>query len=108
MSRRGNCYDNGVMEAFFSSVKSETAIRIDSCGEAKIESFDYIEVFYNQRTFDARSDQSGRIRTTPEQRGHGACGKPHRTRFPQVPHPSSSSLKEDEPTKNERLSEPVH
>jgi putative transposase len=49
MSRRGNCYDNAVMESFFSSVKSELADRFDSCGEAKRELFDYIEVFYNQR-----------------------------------------------------------
>ena len=47
--RRGNCYDNAVMEAFFSSVKSELADRFDSCGEVKMELFDYIEVFYNQR-----------------------------------------------------------
>jgi putative transposase len=49
MSRRGNCYDNAVMESFFSSVKSEVADRFESCGEAKMELFDYIEVFYNQR-----------------------------------------------------------
>ena len=49
MSRRGNCYDNAVMESFFSSVKSEVADRFDSCGGAKMELFDYIEVFYNQR-----------------------------------------------------------
>ena len=49
MSRRGNCYDNAVMESFFSSVKSELSDRFDSCGEAKMELFDYIEVFYNQR-----------------------------------------------------------
>ena len=49
MSRRGNCYDNAVMESFFSSVKSEVADRFDSCGEAKMELFDYVEVFYNQR-----------------------------------------------------------
>jgi transposase InsO family protein len=49
MSRRGNCYDNAVMESFFSSVKLELADRFDSCGEAKMELFDYIEVFYNQR-----------------------------------------------------------
>ena len=49
MSRRGNCYDNAVMESFFSSVKSEVADRFNSCGEAKMELFDYIEVFYNQR-----------------------------------------------------------
>jgi putative transposase len=49
MSRRGNCYDNAVMESFFSTVKSELQDRFDSCGEAKMELFDYIEVFYNQR-----------------------------------------------------------
>ena len=49
MSRRGNCYDNAVMESFFSTVKSELGDRFDSCGEAKMELFDYIEVFYDQR-----------------------------------------------------------
>ena len=37
------------MESFVSSVKSEVADRFDSGGEAKMELFDYIEVFYNQR-----------------------------------------------------------
>ena len=49
MSRRGNCYDNAVMEAFFSTVKSELGERFASNGDAKMELFDYIEVFYNQR-----------------------------------------------------------
>ncbi len=49
MSRRGDCYDNAVMEAFFSTVKSELADRFASFGEAKMALFDYIEVFYNQR-----------------------------------------------------------
>jgi len=49
MSRRGDCYDNAVMESFFSTVKSELADRFDSFGQAKMELFDYIEVFYNQR-----------------------------------------------------------
>ena len=49
MSWRGNCYDNAVMESFFSTVTSELRDRFDSCGEAKMELFDYIEVFYNQR-----------------------------------------------------------
>jgi len=49
MSRRGNCYDNAVMESFFSTVKSELGERFDSHGEAKMELFDYIEVFYNHR-----------------------------------------------------------
>jgi transposase InsO family protein len=51
MSRRGNCYDNAVMEAFFSSLKSELADRFPSCGDAKMELFDYIEVFYNRVSY---------------------------------------------------------
>ena len=49
MSRRGDCYDNAVMESFFSTVKSEIGERFESYGSAKMELFDYIEVFYNQR-----------------------------------------------------------
>jgi putative transposase len=49
MSRRGDCYDNAVMESFFSTVKSELADRFDSFGEGKVELFDYIEVFCNPR-----------------------------------------------------------
>ena len=49
MSRRGNCWDNAVMESFFSTVKSELGEPFDSHGDAKMELFDDIEVFYNQR-----------------------------------------------------------
>jgi len=49
MSRRGNCHDNAVMESFFSTVKSELADQFASNGDAKMELFDYIEVFYNQQ-----------------------------------------------------------
>jgi transposase InsO family protein len=49
MSRRGNCYDNAVSESFFSTVKSELGERFESHGDAKMQLFDYIEVFYNQR-----------------------------------------------------------
>lgn len=49
MSRRGNCHDNAVMESFFSTLKAELADRFPSFGEAKMELFDYIEPFYNQR-----------------------------------------------------------
>jgi putative transposase len=49
MSRRGNCYDNAVIESFFSTVKSELGEHFDSHRRAKVELFDYIEVFYNQR-----------------------------------------------------------
>ena len=49
MSRRGNCWDNAVMESFFSTVKSELADQFASHGEAKMELFDYIEVFDHQK-----------------------------------------------------------
>jgi transposase InsO family protein len=49
MSRRADCYDNAVMEAFFSTVKREEAERFPSYSDAKMALFDYIEVFYNQR-----------------------------------------------------------
>ena len=49
MSRRGNCWDNAVMESFFSTVKSELADQFASHGDAKMELFDYIEVSYNQK-----------------------------------------------------------
>lgn len=49
MSRRGNCWDNAVMERFFGSLKSE---RTDgktylTRNEAKADVIDYIEMFYN-------------------------------------------------------------
>ena len=58
MSRRGNCYDNAVMEAFFSTVKNEVGERYESHGDAKGQLFDYIEVFYNQRR---RHSSAGRM-----------------------------------------------
>jgi transposase InsO family protein len=49
MSRRGNCFDNAVMESFFSTLKAELGEHFETYGHAKMELFDYIEVFYNQR-----------------------------------------------------------
>jgi transposase InsO family protein len=49
MSRRGDCYDNAVMESFFSTGKSELGEHFEGHGVAKMELFDYIEVFHNQR-----------------------------------------------------------
>jgi len=110
MSRRGDCYDNAVMEAFFSSVKSETADRFASCGEAKMELFDYIEVFYNQRR---RHSTLGQISPAEFERRKNEEGMdPMENRkergFPQAPHPSSFSMKEEKTTKNDQLSETVH
>jgi transposase InsO family protein len=49
MSRRGNCYDNAVVESFFSTLKLELGERFADHGAAKQEVFDYIEVFYNHQ-----------------------------------------------------------
>ena len=46
-------------ESFFSTVKSELGEHFDSHGDAKMELFDYIEVFYNQRR---RHSTLGQIR----------------------------------------------
>ena len=41
MSRRGNCYDNAVIESWFSTVKHELGEHFLSCGEAKMALFDF-------------------------------------------------------------------
>jgi len=50
MSRRGNCYDNAAVEAFFGSLKKEKIRRhiFKTREAARAELFDYIEVFYNR------------------------------------------------------------
>jgi len=50
MSRRGNCYDNAAMEAFWSSLKNELIHRrrFLTREEARTAIFDYIESFYNR------------------------------------------------------------
>ena len=110
MSRRGNCYDNAVMESFFSTVNSELADRFDTYRNAKMELFDYIEVFYKQRrrhstlgqispaAFERRANEEG-VDPMENRTGRG---------FPQAPPPSSFSLREEQTTKTDQLSETVH
>jgi putative transposase len=97
MSRRGNCYDNAVMESFFSTVKTELADRFDSCGEAKMELFEYLEVFYNQRR---RHSTLGQISPAAYERraiseGMDAMENGTERRFPPRPHPSVFSVTEE-------------
>jgi len=49
MSRRGNCWDNAVAESFFASLKVELVHDATWATRtaARIELFDYLEVFYN-------------------------------------------------------------
>jgi putative transposase len=97
MSRRGNCHDNAVMESCFSTIKAELADRFDSCSAAKRELFDYIEVFYNQRR---RHSTIGQISPATYERrvreeGMDAMENGKGRRFPQRPHPSVFSEKEE-------------
>jgi transposase InsO family protein len=50
MSRKGNCYDNAAVEAFWSTLKSELVHQTVFAGEqeARRAIFEYIEVFYNR------------------------------------------------------------
>ncbi|EJL6392653.1 IS3 family transposase [Vibrio vulnificus] len=51
MSRQGNCWDNAVMESFYSRLKVELIYAEDyqTVEEARMGIFEYIEVFYNRR-----------------------------------------------------------
>jgi len=51
MSRKGNCWDNAVMEQFFHSLKSEQICftRYQTPEAARKDIVDYIEMFYNSR-----------------------------------------------------------
>ena len=50
MSRKGNCYDNAVVESFFGNLKNEMVHhrRFSTRDEARTAIFDYIEAFYNR------------------------------------------------------------
>lgn len=51
MSRKGNPYDNAVVESFFSSLKNELTHHCSfiSQEQARSEIFSYIEIFYNRK-----------------------------------------------------------
>ena len=51
MSRAGDCWDNAVVESFFSTLKRELVHHESYAGheEARRSLFEYIEVFYNRK-----------------------------------------------------------
>jgi putative transposase len=49
MSRKGNCWDNAVMESFFGTFKRELGDTFWSREDGEEEIFEYLEVFYNRR-----------------------------------------------------------
>jgi transposase InsO family protein len=58
MSRKGNCWDNAVTEAFFGILKNELIHheRFATRQEARDKIFDYIEVFYNRSRIHSAAD----------------------------------------------------
>lgn len=56
MSRKGNCYDNAMMESFFGTLKTELDEPLPSRAAARMALFDYIEVFYNRRRLHSALD----------------------------------------------------
>jgi transposase InsO family protein len=50
MSRRGNCWDNAVVESFFHTLKTELVYhrRYSTREEARQDMFEWVEVFYNR------------------------------------------------------------
>ncbi len=66
MSSTGNCYDNASAESFFATVKLE-AIRgrvFASRLDARLELFDFIEVFYNQQRLHSGIDYARPVSRT--------------------------------------------
>lgn len=53
MSRKGNCYDNAMMESFWSTMKRELVHRccFATRAQARAALFEWIEVFYNRSRF---------------------------------------------------------
>ena len=51
MSRKGNCWDNAVMESFFGSLKVECVGQTiySSYEQARLSLFSYLEVYYNRQ-----------------------------------------------------------
>ncbi len=110
MSRRGNCWDNAVMESFFSTVKSELGERFDSNGEAKMELFDYIEVFYNQRRRHSTLGQisPAAFERQARQEGVDAMENGPERSFPPRPHPSAGLATREGTTTSDQRNETVH
>lgn len=57
MSRVGNCFDNAVMESFFSTLKTECADQpFDTRAQARTTIFEYIEAWYNRQRLHSALD----------------------------------------------------
>ncbi len=56
MSRKGNCWDNAVMESFFGSLKTEleAELPLGSRAQARAVVFEWINVFYNRERLHSK------------------------------------------------------
>lgn len=76
MSRRGDCYDNAVIESFFKTLKSELGIDngFKTREEARSKIFEYIEIFYNRQrlhsTLGYVSPEQFEMKHNPKQSVH--------------------------------------
>jgi transposase InsO family protein len=70
MSRKGNPYDNAVMESFFRTLKTEVVYRthFTTREEGKATLVDYIELFHNQ---ERRHSALGYLSPAEYERQHG-------------------------------------
>jgi transposase InsO family protein len=72
MSRKADCYDNAVAESFFSTLKNELICGavLESRDRARVEIFEYIEVFYNRQrihqSLDYRTPETMEAAVVPE------------------------------------------
>jgi transposase InsO family protein len=64
MSRKGDCYDNAVVESFFSNLKNELTWHrtFQHRDEARAAIFDYIEIFYNRQRLHQTLDYVSPVR----------------------------------------------
>jgi transposase InsO family protein len=64
MSRKGDCYDNAVVESFFSNLKNELTWHrsFATRDEARSAIFDYIELFYNRERLHQTLDYVSPVR----------------------------------------------
>lgn len=55
MSRKGNCYDNAVIESFWGKLKTEMVnhTKFETKAQARWAIFEYIEMFYNRKRLHA-------------------------------------------------------
>lgn len=68
MSRKGNCWDNSPCESIFATLKKELVYqkRFKTREEARLEIFDYLEVFYNRERFHSSLDMKSPFRFEEE------------------------------------------